>query len=209
MAARLALVAAAGLWVALAGCGSDDDGTAARPRPPATLPTEPADGASADEAEAVACTLSIHPPDATIVLSRQGAVVGEYNSDDEPLTVALAPGVYTIEAFKDGYGPFIDRVTFDRDTTTFAGRLTPVLAELIVRSDPGVAIEAVDDQGRTIPLGKTDADGVRYISSLVEGTYTLRLTRPDHAPATRTVTLKRGRSHTVKAAPTPKPEAGH
>lgn len=147
-----------------------------------------------DEVTTLDCTLSIRPPGATVILSRDGRVVGRHETGDEPLALELEPGTYTVEAMKDGYEPFIRRVTFGEGATTFTAKLSPILTELVVRSDPGVAIEAVDDQGRTVPLGRTDSDGVRYITTLVEGRYTIRLSRPNHQSVTRTLELKSGQT---------------
>jgi len=152
-----------------------------------------------DEPTALDCTLSIYPPGATVVVSRDGAVVDRREVGNEPVRLTLQAGRYTVEAMKVGYDPFIERVTFGRDATRFAARLSPVLGELVIRSDPGVTIEAVDARGRTIPLGRIGSDGVRCITTLDAGRYTIRLSRPPHPPVTRPVELKPGRTEELQA----------
>ena len=169
--------------------GAEPQAAAVKPPVPATLD----------------CTFTLRPIGATIVLSRDGMLVGEHRVGEAPLALQLKPGAYTVQATKVGYEPLNQRVTFSAGATVFTAELSPILGELVIRGDPGVTIEATDADGRTIPLGTTDIDGLRRITTLVEGRYTVRLTRPMYQSLTRIVVLAAGRPVEIEGALAPAP----
>jgi formylglycine-generating enzyme required for sulfatase activity/tRNA A-37 threonylcarbamoyl transferase component Bud32 len=196
-AAAVLAAAALGLWDASPPEGPAPGGpsTPAGKTPPPTPPETPPLVAP----RALACQLSIRPPGATVVLSREGRLVAEQQVGDEQLEVSLDPGTYTVQVTKVGYEPLSQLVTFGADKLAFTAELSPILGELVIRSDPGVTIEATDSAGREIPLGRTDAQGLRRITTLTEGPYTIYMSRAKHQPVSRKVELIAGRPEELEA----------
>ncbi len=118
----------------------------------------------------------------------------------------IKPGTHELVVQAPGFQPVVTLLVVPESGLDMVVPLVPIRGTLILRSNPGVKVLAVDDDRRRIELGVTDPDGVLESRDLLRiGRYQLQLSAPDREGVEQSVVLPLGRPAELRLSLPPKP----
>lgn len=128
------------------------------------------------------------------------------DSDGRVALERIEAGTHELVVQAPGFQPVITLLDVPESGLDTVVPLVPIRGALILRSNPGVRVLAVDDDGRRIELGTTDADGLLESRDLLRiGRYQLQLGAPDRVDVEQSVVLPLGRPAELRLSLPPKP----
>ncbi|WFN33535.1 PEGA domain-containing protein [Methanogenium sp. S4BF] len=144
----------------------------------------------------------------------QGAdiyVDGSFIAESPNVVTNLAPGLHTLRLHKGGYNEYVTTVTVSAGqqtpvTVTFTPQ-HPTLGSVEVGSTPGGSAVFLDGTY----MGQTPVNSYFDLTSVLQGSHTIRITHPDFEDYSQTMYVKGGSVMTVNAqltpnAPSPTPD---
>ncbi|MDE4907811.1 PEGA domain-containing protein [Methanogenium marinum] len=138
-------------------------------------------------------------------------VDGHYLAESPFVVTNLAPGSHTVRLHKAGYDEYLRTVTVN------AGQQTPVTVTFTTQQSTMGSIEVGSTPGGSSVfldgkyMGQTPVSSYFDLTSVSEGSHTIRITHTDYDDYTQTVYVKGGNVMTVNAqlsfdAPSPTPD---
>jgi len=141
----------------------------------------------------VGASLVVYPGGGAGFLQSRPALLRIDNLPAQEHVVRLEPGLYSFSVTKAGHRPVVQEVVVGPEHRAWSCRLEEVYGFIRVQSDPGVEVALVAEGGDVLRRVMADDMGAVEPFRVLEGAYTLLLSKRNYAQVSRTVQVSEAR----------------